>query len=470
MAIVFIGRQNEIEKIKRIKESKDPSILIIYGRRRVGKTTLIEHSFQDTSLYKFEGLEGKSKKQQLAHCLYTLSKYLRDPHIAKLQLRTWEEFFDFLYEKTEKKDFVLYLEEIQWLAEYKSDLISDLKCVWDNRFGKKRNFKLILCGSSPSFIQKEVIRSKALYNRSEHIIFLQPFSLYETSLFIGKTENQFETMDAHLAVGGFPEYLKYLRKEDSVYLALLKNSFHKDAFFVNEYDKIFTSSLADNKYYRKIINLLSHAKFATRDQISEKLKISSGGTLSALLEDLTLMGFVERLTPIGATQGTKLQRFKIADPYLSFYFRFIHSRIQAIQNDQIKRPELLLPYESYRQWLGIAFEDWCRRSAFLIAKKLGFESVSYKSGSFFRREDLASGFQIDLVFERKDRVVTICEIKYTEAPPSKKILKSYLDKLDRYPKKKSQTLERVLISAHGATADLRQNFDRVLTLADLFGS
>lgn len=172
---MFIGRQNEIEKIKKIKESKDPSILIIYGRRRVGKTTLIEHSFQDTLLYKFEGLEGKSKQQQLDHCLYTLSKYLRDSNIAKLQLKTWEEFFDFLFEKTKKKNFVLYLEEIQWLAEYKSDLISDLKCVWDNHFGKKKNFKLILCGSSPSFIQKEVIRSKTLYNRSEHIIFLQPF-------------------------------------------------------------------------------------------------------------------------------------------------------------------------------------------------------------------------------------------------------------------------------------------------------
>ncbi|MFZ4404416.1 MAG: AAA family ATPase [Pseudobdellovibrionaceae bacterium] len=180
---MFIGRHKEIGLIKKIIAKDQASILIVYGRRRVGKTELIEHSLKDHAYLKLEGKEGQNKAAQLKHCLFLLAKYLKDPLIAKLQIDTWTEFFNLVADKSIP---ILYLEELQWLASYKTELISDLKEVWDNHFKKNPQFKLILCGSAPSFMISNVIRSKALYNRAQYAIPLMPFSLSEVHDFLGK--------------------------------------------------------------------------------------------------------------------------------------------------------------------------------------------------------------------------------------------------------------------------------------------
>ena len=139
---------------------------MVYGRRRVGKTELIEHTLQDRNLIKLEGVENGNKQAQMVRVLYQLSKIFNDKLITHLHFDTWLELFDFIAGKISVGEWTLYLEEVQWLADYQDELISDLKYVWDNTLRRNPELLLVLCGSSPSFMQNQVIHSKALYNRS----------------------------------------------------------------------------------------------------------------------------------------------------------------------------------------------------------------------------------------------------------------------------------------------------------------
>src|SRR3569832_422189 len=205
--VQFIGRASEIKTIERASNSHDASILVVYGRRRVGKTELIEHTLRQRGLIKLEGVENSDSKDQRYRVLYQLSKALNDKDITHMRFNTWMELFDFIAEKISKGKWTLYLEEVQWLADYKNEFISDLKYVWDNTLRRNPDLLLVLCGSSPSFMRNQVVHSKALYNRSMYEINLKEFSIHETHQFL-KNRSFREMMDAYLTIKNKPEYLK----------------------------------------------------------------------------------------------------------------------------------------------------------------------------------------------------------------------------------------------------------------------
>lgn len=230
---IFIGRENEMKSIMQAVQTGEAGILVVYGRRRVGKTELIEHTLSHRNLIKLEGVEDGDTKSQMHRVLYQLSKAFNDPYIGRMQFDTWLELFDFIATKVSQGEWTLYLEEVQWLAEYKNELISDLKYVWDNSLRHNPHLLLVLCGSSPSFMLNQVVHSKALYNRSIYEMHLTEFSLKETQEFLGNRSHR-EIMDAYLTVGGIPEYLKRLKKYSSIQIGICEESFKKDSYFSNE--------------------------------------------------------------------------------------------------------------------------------------------------------------------------------------------------------------------------------------------
>ena len=472
MAGPFIGRKDEIKLIEGVANGSEASILIVYGRRRVGKTELIEHTLQNQRVIKLEGVEGGNTTDQMYRVLYQFSKVFEDPDIVRMQFTTWLELFDYIADKIEKGAWVLYLEEVQWLAEYKSEMISDLKYVWDNRLRHNPKLLVVLCGSSPSFMVNQVLHSKALYNRSTHEINLREFSLKEAQEFWGKRSHR-EIMDAYLTVGGIPEYLKRLKKHSSVRIGLCEESFKKESYFRNEKNRIFISSFASNVHYEQIVDYLSHVKFATKKDIEKFLRISGGGTLSRVLKDLEMCGFIERYVPYQVGESSLLVRYCIADNYLRFHYKFIAPLAARIdQGDYHRAPLSALNTESYQKWLGFAFERFCRKQSHRIATLLGFSAVRYKSGVFFNRSTNKeeAGYQIDLLFDRADHVLTVCEIKYTLSKTGVEVIDEFESKLCLMPIDESKTREKVLISASGASDALRNAsyFDRILTLDDLF--
>lgn len=231
----FIGRALELERLKKIAASNEEArIIVMYGRRRIGKTELLEQAFRDRNILKFEGIESLTEKAQFANAMSQLAIYTQEPHLAKTIVDTWSEFFQLLAKYVQNGTWTIYLEELQWLANYKATLIAELKYVWDNFFRHNPNLILILCGSSPSFMIDHVLHSKALYNRSQYEFHLKEFNLFETKEFLKKRSEK-EVMDAYLTIGGVPEYLKWVTKESSVFLSLCKNSFSSGGFFAKEY-------------------------------------------------------------------------------------------------------------------------------------------------------------------------------------------------------------------------------------------
>jgi len=319
----------------------------------------------------------------------------------------------------------------------------------------------------------EVIRSRALYNRSQHELHLKPFSLQETSEFIGKGYSLEQALDAHLLVGGIPEYLKYLKHDKSIFLSMCQNSFNLNSFFLNEYEKVFTSSLSNNPHYKEIIELLSLSGSLSRFALLNKLKLKSGGGISKVINDLLLCGFIGKLSPYNLSQNSKASLLGIADNYLQFYFRFIKPITnKIIQGDYSQDPSRAVDRNALDQFLSYSFERYCRRNSHHIASILGFPSIKYESGTYFERGNISKGpgYQWDLVFDRADKVLTLCEIKYSKGPVGVNIIKEYEDRLDKIPIQSKKSIQRVLISVNGATEQLinKNYFDRIITLEDLF--
>ncbi|MBN1684860.1 MAG: AAA family ATPase [Gammaproteobacteria bacterium] len=467
----FVGRDFELERLSRIDENQESAIIVVYGRRRVGKTELIEQAFRKRNLLKFEGLEGVSEKEQMNHVLEQLAEYTQEPLLTKIQVTHWREVFKLIGQYTNSGTWTIFFEEIQWLANYQTYFISELKYVWDNYFRHNNQLLLILCGSSPSFIINHVIKSRSLHNRSLYEFPLKEFSLGETKQFLKKRADR-EIIDAYLTIGGIPEYLKRIKQNSSVFLSLCDHAFQSGGFFLKEYERIFVSNLAKNKHYRDIIEYLSKHRFGTRNAIMKHLKLKSGGGLSALLTDLEVCGFIEKYVPFNLNPQSLLARYCIRDAYLQFYFKFIKPLEKNIEGGHYnQRPSSALNMDTYHKWLGYSFERFCRRNHHLFARILGFESVRYKSGAFFNRatDSIDSGYQIDLIYDRDDQVYTVCEIKYLQTKVSSNVITSFEKKLTLLPNQKNRTIQKILITIEGADQTLIQRayFDRIITLQDI---
>ncbi len=470
----FVDRVAEMEKLQSIASADEASIIIMYGRRRIGKTELLEQTFRNRNVLKFEGIEGLSEKEQLSHVMVQLARYVDSPILGKTTVKNWREFFELVAQYVRAGEWTVYLEEVQWLANYKGSLISELKYVWDNFFRHNPRLILVLCGSAPSFMLDQVVHSKALYNRSQHEFNLRELNLVETQEFL-KGKSPRETLDAYLTIGGIPEYLKWLKKESSVFLSLCKHSFASGSFFSREYERIFTSSMSKNAYYRSIIEVLSQRRFATRKELSSILSMTSGGNLSHILLDLEKSGFIDHYSPYHLKDTSTLTRYAISDNYLQYYLKFIKPILKNIESGAYdKAPQQAIKTDQYMKWLGFAFERWCRKYHYVIAKILGFSGVQYRSGAYFSRstEKEKPGFQIDLIFERADQVNTVCEIKYLQSKVGTKVIADFEAKLNLMPNKDQRTRHKVLICPEGADAALinRGYFDAIITRDELFSS
>lgn len=469
----FVGRQDEINKLREMSDLGEAAIIVVYGRRRVGKTELLEQVFYKRNLLKFEGIEGADEKSQKRLVLEQLARYVQDPLIAKIQAENWRDVFELIGRFVAKGCWTLYFEEVQWLAAYQNTFVSELKYVWDNLYRHNPDLLVILCGSSPSFMTSAILKSKALYNRSQYEIPLKEFHLMDIASFLGPKRSPAEIMDAALTVGGIPEYLKWINRESSVYLGICRQAFTSGGFFVHEQERIFVSSLGNSKNYRTIVDHLSKVRFATREEILRTLKMESGGTTSRLFDDLEICGFINKYAPFYAEEGSLLSRYHIQDAYLQLYYKFIQPIRKGIdQGDYDKNPQRALKTDTYRKWLGFAFERWCRQNHRLFARILGFEAVVYRQGAFFNRASAKedNGYQIDLVYDRDDRVYTVCEIKYLQSPVKKDIIKEFERKLELFPNPKKRTLHKVLITSEGADPSVTQAgyFDKIISLKDIF--
>jgi len=441
----------------------------VYGRRRIGKTRLVQEAFRGVRIYDFEGLEGESSAKQRQNFRTTLFRHTRREEHRVAAATDWADLLVLLMEHIGQEPCVLFFDEFQWMTAGRRELVSKLKLVWD-RYARSTRAHLILCGSVSSFLVRKVLRSRALYGRVDQVIDLGPLTFPEAREGFFRRRNILEALEYYLAVGGVPKYLELFDDRRSTRLNLARLCFRPGAYFLDELERLFVSHFGKVPHYRKIVRLLSRKGFATRQEIGRHLGLHSGGQLSDLLEDLCLAGLTTAYSPVHNPDSTYLRRYRIADPFIRFHDRFIRPHQHKISRSAEGLPlHKALPENRYKPYLGLAFEHFCAQHAELIARKLGFANVDYEHGAWYRRPDLATGAQIDLLFKRADKVLTLCEIKHRQRVGREVIAEVEKKAAALSEELPGHSLERVLISAQPPSTDLVDTgaFSQILTAEDL---
>jgi len=450
MAVRFVGRAAELRSLHGFLARTEPAIGVIYGRRRIGKSSLIQQALGTRPALTFEGLENRPKQEQIAGFLFQLGRQSRIADTAG-NAKDWREALVRLLPVLEQRPACLVLDEFQWLANYRREMVSDLKLVWDQYLSKVPGVKMILCGSIASFMTTRVVRSSALYGRTDLEIHLQEFPLREARLLLPDLGLD-EVIEACLYFGGVPKYLELVRDHPSVRAAVDALAFRENGYFLEEYDRIFTSHFGRNPDFRKIIEALAACpQGLLRPQLTQRAGVAAGGLLSEHLADLEAAGFTASVVPFDKGPKSRLIKYYLSDSYLRFYFMFIRPNLRKIrQGVQSELFAKLAQTGRFHAWRGKAFEYLCIRHARRLAEILGFSGIDFACGPYFRAPSKdRSGLQIDLLFQRADNVLTLCEMKCSLVPIGVGVIKDVEGKVAilrrAFP---SQTIQRVLV-VHG---------------------
>ena len=462
----YIGRHQEIKDLQEHYLRAMPTLIAVYGRRRVGKTALVENAYSNYFLLKFEGLEGSNISKQKEHFYETLLSYGYDgcpiiPHKA-----SWKQLLILLAEFVREKKCAIFFDEFQWMASERRSLVSQLKFVWDNYFSKNDGVTIVICGSVSSFIVKKVIQSKALYGRIHLEINLQPLTYRELTSSLKDYQSNEQLLELFLIFGGIPEYLQRVDLQSSIPNILSSLFLSSNRYFYNELDKIFVSHFGRNPVYKQIVMLLSKQKNLSKLEIEKGVRLSSGGRISEYLEDLAISGLVEKYTSL-LSKNNRV-RYRIKDNFLRFYFNFFGNiEINSLIPSKNASLDSILPQARYSIWKALAFEYFCQGHHEVISEELGFSAVKYRCGSWFKGGK--PGAQIDLLFERADKIATLVEVKWQSRPVGVKIIDEVKKKTEVLRESHSINTEAVLITVGPVTKDLVEQkfFRKILCLEDL---
>tara|TARA_B100000989_G_scaffold250615_1_gene198413 strand:+ start:1130 stop:2530 length:1401 start_codon:yes stop_codon:yes gene_type:complete len=465
---MFVGREYELQELNTLYQSPQANLVVVHGRRRVGKSTLIETFMADKPCLHFDGLEGLQTKGQIEQFTADLRQQMDDPLLKHVNFNEWTPIFEYLteYFKQQTNKLVVFFDEFQWLAVNQTKLVSLIKSYWD-RHWKNSNVMIVLCGSVSSFMVKRVINSKALYGRIDREISLQPFAPREILQLLDHKRSKDEIMRYAITLGGIPKYLQAIDSSQSFEQNMNKLFFMENSQFANEYDKIFYSQFREYKVYESIANYLQDRP-RTLDEIAKHLKLPSGGGLRSYLVNLEKTAFITSFIPYDKDQNTKLIKYKLTDEYLRFYFKYILPNTQRIQQNRKANlfSQLVVPH--WQSWLGFAFENFCLKNAFRLAELMGFADAVLSWGPYFRKQD--THFQLDLVYSRSDNVITVCEMKYRDKPIGVEVVAEVEKKCAELTIPRGYTLEKALISRFGADEPLQKlgYFHHLLSVDDLF--
>lgn len=466
---MFIGRRYEIQLIRdRLSDRSKAQMLIIYGRRRVGKSTLIKKSLEGLKnvLY-FEGIQGESTNEQIDQFLSDLA---RQTGRVKLAAKNWRDVFQGLGEVIGTGKWIVVFDEFPWMAVGRSNLVSDLKLYWE-RWAENKDLALFLCGSVSSFMIKYLVHSKALHNRKTLEMCLGPLTPSESGLFI-KQRGLWEKAQLYMCLGGVPKYLEQIDPKYSLEKNLNRSCFCSSGFFVNEFETLFKEQFRSIKTYQSIVEALAESP-ASLSELSVKTKIAKGGGLHEHLQHLISAQFVREYSPftVAHKKRTRTKLYKLIDPFLIFYTRYIDRNRDVISMNTHENLFRSIAGPSIEQYYGFAFERLCEDAFDNIRKKIKLDLTDVLNmGPYFQRGvEHGRGLQIDNLIMRRDNVWMIVEYKYTKKPIGNHVIDEVSKKIDRLAIPGHVSIEKILVSASGATKAVIGSgyFDHILTLSDI---
>lgn len=424
----IIGREEEKEQLVNVLQEETPQLIAVYGRRRVGKTFLIRNYFDQRIVFEISGIHDGSLQEQLdnfSRCLYKSFK------VKTQRLTTWFEAFELLKKqfktKSARQKRVLFFDEFPWLDTPRSGFLKAFENFWNSWATRQPNLVIILCGSAAAWMIQKILNNRGgLHNRVTKRIRLLPFTLQETEAYLKHRKinlNQYQILHIYMAMGGIPQYLNEIRRGESAMQAIDRICFSKDGLLTEEFPNLYTSLFDEAQKHIAIINALAKKPTGlSRNEIIKECDLSSGGTVSKLLEELAESGFITVYVPFG--KNIKDSLYKLTDEYSLFYLKFIRNNKNGGKGTWTR----LFTSSSWKSWSGLAFESICMKHIVAIKKALGIEGV-YAEISSWRKTGGSNekGAQIDLIIDRNDKCINLCEMKFSDHPYE--INKAYSDTL-----------------------------------------
>lgn len=410
----MIGRKTEIRILESLLKSNKPELLALYGRRRVGKTYLIKEYFNNTFSFYATGVQKVDKRKQLRIFHESLLRYGAE---EKGLPKDWFDAFSRLEKLLCQDDItreyksnkrIVFLDEFPWMDTPKSDFKSAFEYFWNSWGSSQKDLVLIICGSATSWIINNIVKDTGgLYNRLTNQIRLLPFTLSECKQLMEVNGIQYterQIIESYMVFGGIPYYLNYLQPEFSLAQNIDMLFFRENSPLKYEFQQMFNAMFHNAEKYVDIIRELSRkAHGMTRAELIDSKNVTDGRLLTRCLEDLEQCGFIRKYHDFSTKKNGI--HYQLIDPMCLFFLTFIENGILGSWMNYITTP-------SYYTWCGMAFEKICLLHTDQIKQRLGISGVSSSEYSWYSKKT-KPGAQIDLIIDRKDDVMNLCEMKFS---------------------------------------------------------
>ena len=472
---MFLGRENELKDLIDLKSDGYPRFIAIKGRRRIGKSRLIEEFSKEFSKkYLFTGLVPTPTTTKESQREEFIQQMVRQG-LSNIKGNDWSEIFFELSKKTKKGSVLVALDEIAWMGSKDADFLGKLKIAWDQFFGKNPKLVLVVASSVSSWIDKNILNSTGFFGRVDLTMNLEELPIRDCVKFWKdrqKAVSSHEKLKMLAVTGGVPKYLEMINPKISTEENIRKLCFLKSGLLFNEFERIFHDLFSKrSEMYKKIVLALSHHHAMSQEEISKKIGIRSGKTFSDYLKDLSEAGFISAdfSWDIRSSKISKLRKYRLSDNYLRFYLKYIEPNKQKILKGDFENasPANIIHWDVI---MGLQFENLVirNRKELLKALQISPENCGY-DGPFFQTKTAdRKGCQIDYLIQERNTLF-ICEIKFSKSPIGAQVIEEVQKKVDALVTPKYVSYRPVLIHVGGVADEVlyRDYFDKIIDWTEL---
>lgn len=471
---MIIGRKREQQELLKAYESEYSEFVAITGRRRVGKTFLVRETFDYKFAFQHSGLANQNTRAQLRE--FQLSLIRCGMKKCRIPIDWSDAFFllSQLIDQQKEGKKVIFIDELPWMDAPRSNFISAIEHFWNGYASARKDILLIICGSATSWIINNVFKDHGgLHNRVTYKINLAPFTLNECEQYAQSRHlgmNRYGILECYMVMGGVPFYWSMLERGKSVAQNIDALFFSPKGKLFHEYGELYKSLFRNPEAYIKVVETLGTKRMGmTREELINEGGLANNGLLTRVLEDLETCGFVRKYNYLGIKHITAI--YQLIDNYTLFYYKFLHNR--AGMDENFWSINTNTPIRN--AWEGLAFERVCFEHIRQIKQALGISGVATHIYSWRVKDDpvYGDGAQIDMVIDRADQIVNLCEMKFstTEYAIEKSDDESLRHKAGRFRdmQKGHKAVHTILITPFGVKRNMYQySVQNVVTAEDLF--
>lgn len=411
----LVGRERECQELHRVMESDRSEFVIVYGRRRVGKTFLVDQYYQGQYDFTFVGGHNLSRQRQLTSFARALKKF---SGTKPDKFSDWFDAFDALEEYLESLDAnrkkVVFIDEMPWIDTQKSDFVAALENFWNGWAARRNDIVFIASGSAASWMVDNLIENQGgLHARITSSIYVRPFTLHETEVYLLRKHckwDRYQILQCYMVFGGIPFYLSLINAKESLVQNVDRLFFAQGGIMRSEFDELYNALFSNADLYISVVKgLAAHHDGMSREEISKATGIT-GGTLTRVLTNLERCDFISRNQNFA--HKVKDTIYRLVDFYTLFYYTFILSDVSGDEQWWSHHFES----RQVSTWQGLTFEIVCLMHTDSIKRALGISGMATEVSSWRKAAtEGQNGGQIDLVIKRADRIIHLCEMKFSKS-------------------------------------------------------